>query len=94
MIPEVFLQIIVRHYHFPPRFSQKLPEEAETARNSLFWNILYGTSLLSIFCSETMPVTSRKQGICLQNTGGGTRWSSVAGLTILRTLMPISGRIL
>ncbi len=53
-------------------FSRKQPTEAKTARNSLSWNILQGTSLFSIFCSATLPVTSRKQGICVQSTGGGT----------------------
>ena len=35
MIPEVFLQIIVRHVLFAPPFSRKRPTEAETSRNSL-----------------------------------------------------------
>jgi hypothetical protein len=46
MIPEVFLQITVRHVLFLPLFSRKLPAEAETARNSLSWTILQGTPLL------------------------------------------------
>ncbi len=40
-------------------------------RNSFTRNILQGTSLFSIFCSATLSVTSRKQGFCAQNTGGG-----------------------
>ena len=58
---------------FAPSVSRKLPAEAETARNSFAWNILQGTSLLSIFCSATLLVTSRKQGFCAQSMGGGTR---------------------
>jgi len=34
--------------------------------------------LFSRFYSATLPVNSRKQGICLQNMGGGTRCSSFA----------------
>jgi len=64
---------------FAPLFRRKRPVEAETARNSLSWTILQGTSLFSIFCSATLPVTSRKQGFCVQNRGGGTRGSSFAG---------------
>ena len=71
MIPEVFLQVTVRRVLFAPSFSRKLPEEAETPRNSLSWRILQGTSLFSRFYSATLPVTLRKQGICLQNRGGG-----------------------
>jgi hypothetical protein len=55
-----------------PPSSRKLPEVAETPRNSLSWTILQGTSLLSGFYSATLLVTSRKQGISLQNMGGGT----------------------
>jgi hypothetical protein len=44
-------------------------------RNSISWNILQGTSLFSRFYSATLPVNSRKQGICLKNTGGG-RWET------------------
>jgi len=58
---------------YGPRESKCL----ESSRNSLSWTILQGTSLLSGFYSATMPVTSRKQGICLQNRGGGTRSSKV-----------------
>jgi hypothetical protein len=71
MISEVFLQIIVRHLLFAPLFSRKRLGEAETARNSLSWNILQGTSLFSRFYSATLPVSSRKQVICIQNRGGG-----------------------
>jgi hypothetical protein len=51
------------------------PEEAETAYNSFRWTILQGTSLFSRFYSATLSVSSRKQGICIQNTGGG-RWET------------------
>ena len=61
-----------RRLLFTPLFSRKRLEEAKTSRNSFARNILQGTSLFSIFCSATLPVTSRKQGICLQNMGGGT----------------------
>jgi hypothetical protein len=57
------------------------PEEAKTTRNSLSWNILQGTSLFSIFCSATLPVTSRKQGFCVQSMGGGTQYANCACLT-------------
>jgi hypothetical protein len=46
MIPEVFLQITVRHVIFAPSSSKKLMEEAEMSRNSLSWTILQGTPLL------------------------------------------------
>jgi hypothetical protein len=57
MIPEVFLQIIVRHDLFTPPgapgtpgvlcrvYLGWIPEEAETSRNSLSWTILQGTPL-------------------------------------------------
>jgi hypothetical protein len=45
MIPEVFLQIIVRHVLSAPLSSRKPQTEAETARNSLSWTILQGTPL-------------------------------------------------
>jgi hypothetical protein len=61
MIPEVFM----------PRSSRRLLAEEGIARNSLSWKILHGTSLFSRFYGATMPVSSRKQGICLQNMGGG-----------------------
>jgi hypothetical protein len=51
--------------------SLKLPVEAETSCNSLSWTILHGTSLFSRFYGATISVSSRKQGICLQNMGGG-----------------------
>src|SRR5271157_5761534 len=76
MIPEVFLQTSSRHVLFAPFVSRKLPTEAETARNSFARNILQGTSLFSIFCSVTLLVTSRKQGICAQSMGGGTPCAS------------------
>ena len=68
---EVFLQIIVPAVLFAPPAIRKLSAEAKTARNSLSWTILQGTSLLSRFYRATIPINSRKQGICLQNTGGG-----------------------
>jgi hypothetical protein len=54
-----------------PPSSRKLLAEAESTRNSFPWTILQGTSLFSRFYSATMLATSRKQGICLQNMGGG-----------------------
>ena len=66
------------HLLFAPPFSRKPPKEAETPRNSLSWTILQGTSLFSRFYGATLPVNSRKQGICLQNRGGGTRCTSFA----------------
>jgi len=63
-----------------PFFIWKPPAEAESSRNSLFWNILQGTSLFSRFYSETIPATSRKQGICLQNTERGYSNSMVSGV--------------
>ena len=59
------------HVLFAPHFSRERAAEAETPRNSLSWRILQGTSLFSRFYSATLPVTLRKQGICLQNRGGG-----------------------
>ena len=44
---------------------------SKCSANSLSWNILQITPLLGRFYSTTLPVTSRKQGISLQNTGGG-----------------------
>src|ERR1039458_4494914 len=76
IIPEVFLRTSSRYVLFAPSSSRKLPEGAETARNSFDRNILQGTSLFSIFCSATLLVTSRKQGFCAQSMGGGTRCSS------------------
>ena len=54
-----------------PPFSRKLRTKAEIAHNSLPWTILQGTSLFSRFHSAHLSVNSRKQGFCLQNTGGG-----------------------
>jgi hypothetical protein len=68
--------------------TRKWPAEAETSRNSFARNILQGTSLFSIFCSATLPVSSRKQGFCVQSMGGGTRCSSFAGLS-----RPTGGRV-
>jgi hypothetical protein len=48
------------------------PQLTETTCNSLFRNILQGTSLFSVFCSDTLSATYRKQGLCVQNMGGGT----------------------
>jgi hypothetical protein len=61
-----------RHVLLAPLFVRNLPIEAETPRNSLSRRILQRTSLLSGFCSVQLPVNPRKQGICLQNMGGGT----------------------
>ncbi len=72
MISEVFLQTSSRRLLFAPLFSRKRLGEAKTSRNSLSRNILQGTSLFSIFCSATLLVTPRKQGFCVQNTGGGS----------------------
>ncbi len=47
-------------------------QRPKCSRNSFTWTILQGTSLLSRFYSATPPVTPRKQGICVQNRGGGT----------------------
>src|ERR1035438_7361275 len=66
-----------RHIVFAPPFSRKLPKETETPRNSLSMRILHGTSLLSGFYSATMPVNSRKKGVCLQNLGGGAPMAQV-----------------
>ena len=74
MILEVFLPIIVPGW---THSSRKLPTEAESPHNSFSWKILQGTSLFSRFCSATMPASSRKQGICLQNRGGGTPMASL-----------------
>jgi hypothetical protein len=67
------IKLSSRHVLFAPPFSRKRSTEAKTPRNSLSWTILQGTSLFSRFYSETLPVNSRKQGICLQNMGGGAR---------------------
>jgi len=71
----------VRHVLFAQPFSRKWLGEDEMARNSFAWYILQRTSLFSIFCSATLLVTSRKQGFCVQNTGGGTRGAGFAGLS-------------
>ncbi len=65
-----FFKSSTRYILFARSFSRKLPVEAETSPNSLSRRILQGTSLLSGFYSATLSVTSRKQGICIQNTGG------------------------
>ena len=92
IIPEVFLQDTVRHVLFASPFSRKRPTEAETTRNSLSWTILQGTSLLSRFYGATLPVNSRKQGICLQNRGGGVPdVPALPSYQDQRTVMTISG---
>ena len=87
-----------RHVLFVPLFSRKPPTEAKTARNSLSWKILQGTSLFSIFCSATLPVTQRQQGFYAQSMAGGTRSCMAVGFqlsefTSSRAAVPLRGAI-
>jgi hypothetical protein len=54
---------------FVPSFKRKLL----AAHNSFPWKILQGTYLFSRFYSAHLSVSSRKQGFCFQNMGGGTK---------------------